>query len=263
MKYRMAILALCCALLPVCVSAQGTDNEQESAIRGRIGAQVDKKIVKGLHVALDGELRTEDNFSDVGRWQAGVSVSYKFLPFLKASVGGLYISNRNGSGEWEPRQRVYGDLMGTLKWGDWRFSLKERLQMTHREVNNKFQDVPNALALKSRIKASYKGFGAVEPYAFVELRAALNDPACTATWNGSSYTSYAFKGYSDTYLNRTRAALGVEWSLSKQHAIDFYVLNDWCRDKNIDTNKEGTKLKSLTYDRTFLTSFGIAYAFSF
>lgn len=263
MKYRMAILALCCALLPVCASAQGTDNEQESAIRGRIGAQVDKKIVKGLHVALDGELRTEDNFSDVGRWQAGVSVSYKFLPFLKASVGGLYISNRNGSGEWEPRQRVYGDLMGTLKWGDWRFSLKERLQMTHREVNNKFQDVPNALALKSRIKASYKGFGAVEPYAFVELRAALNDPACTATWNGSSYTSYAFKGYSDTYLNRTRAALGVEWSLNKQHAIDFYVLNDWCRDKNIDTNKEGTKLKSLTYDRTFLTSFGIGYSFSF
>ena len=263
MKYRMAILALCCALLPVCASAQGTDNEQESAIRGRIGAQVDKKIVKGLHVALDGELRTEDNFSDVGRWQAGVSVSYKFLPFLKASVGGLYISNRNGSRECDPRQRVYGDLMVTLKWGDWRFSLKERLQMTHREVNNKFQDVPNALALKSRIKASYKGFGAVEPYAFVELRAALNDPACTATWNGSSYTSYAFKGYSDTYLNRTRAALGVEWSLSKQHAIDFYVLNDWCRDKNIDTNKEGTKLKSLTYDRQFLTSLGIGYSFSF
>ena len=120
----MAILALCCALLPVCVSAQGTDNEQESAIRGRIGAQVDKKIVRGLHVALDGELRTEDNFSDVGRWQAGVSVSYKFLPFLKASVGGdkvkvtFQLANEGGMPADEVVQLYVHRVDSSVEWPD-------------------------------------------------------------------------------------------------------------------------------------------------
>jgi hypothetical protein len=55
----------------------------------------------------------------------------------------------------------------------------------------------------------------------------------------------------------------VEWKLNPRNSFDFFVLGDYCRDKEIDTNKEGTKLKSLTYDRKFNTSIGIGYKFSF
>ena len=264
MKNKLLLLAALCAFFPVALRAQVTDNELESAVRGRLSVGVDKKIVKGLHVALDGELRTEDSFASVGRYQAGLSVSYKFLPFLKASAGYLFIENRNSAGEWKMRHRYYGDLMAGVRAGDWRFSLKERLQLTQREVGNPYQSTPNMLALKSRLKAEYKGFAALNPYTFVELRSALNEPAVKATWNGSEWSSYSFGGYKDTqWFNRLRGALGVEWALSKQHALDFYVLADYCRDKVIDTNKEGTKLKSLSYDRLFLTSFGVGYVFSF
>ncbi len=263
MKIKFLLLTALCAAFPFLASAQGTDNELESALRGRLSVGVDKKIVKGLHVNLDGELRTEDDFASVGRYQAGLSVSYKFLPFMKASAGYIFIQNKNSSDEWKTRHRFFADLSGGVRAGAWRFSLKERLQLTQREVGNAFQNTPNMLALKSRLKAEYKGFASVSPYAFVELRTALNDPACKATWNGSEYTSYEFLGYTDTYFNRYRGALGAEWKLSKQHALDFYVLADYCYDKNIDTNAEGTKLKSLTYDRTFLTSIGVGYVFSF
>ena len=47
------------------------------------------------------------------------------------------------------------------------------------------------------------------------------------------------------------------------HALELYGLFDYCRDKAVDTNKEGTRLKSLTWDRKFLTTVGIGYNFSF
>ena len=119
--------------------------------------------------------------------------------------------------------------------------------------------------LKSRFKVSYKGFASVTPYGYVEVRNVFNDPRCSATWSTASqaYTDYSFKGYSDAYVNRIRGSLGLEWKLSKQHALDFYVLGDYCYDKNIDTNSSGTKLKSLTYDQAFNMALCIGYQFSF
>ena len=55
----------------------------------------------------------------------------------------------------------------------------------------------------------------------------------------------------------------MDWKLNKTHSFDFFVLTDYCRDKNIDTNKKGTKLKLLTYDQTLRASIGIGYTFSF
>ena len=57
--------------------------------------------------------------------------------------------------------------------------------------------------------------------------------------------------------------MGLEWKLDTRNVLDFYVMGDYCRDKNIDTNAEGTKLKSLTYDRTFRGWTGVGYTFNF
>ena len=98
-----------------------------------------------------------------------------------------------------------------------------------------------------------------------ELRNVFNDPACSATWSTASqaYSDYSFLGYSDAYFNRLRGCLGTELKVSYQSAFDFYILLDYNYDKDIDTNKEGTKLKSLTYDRKLMTSLGVSYIFSF
>lgn len=245
--------------------AQVTSGDLETDLGGRFSVEADKKLAKGLHLTVDGEVRLDNRFSELDRWQAGVGLSYKVNSYLKVGGGYLFIDKLKSSGEWSPRHRGYFDVTGGLRTGDWRFTLKERLQLTYRDASsmNVYQSTPNALALKSRLKAEYKGFQAISPYAFVEARMALNDPACTAKWNGVSYSDYAFTGYTDSYLNRIRGALGVEWKLSRLHALDFTLLGDYCYDKVIDTNAEGTKLKSLSYARSFNTIFCIGYVISF
>ncbi len=250
-------------MMPASLWAQGTDNDLETDAGGRLSVELDRKIKKGVHVMADAELRMSDNFSDIGRYQVGLGMSYKVNDWLKTQAGYVLIEDMNSSGEWNPRHRLYLDLTGTLKSGQWRFSLKEKLQLTHRRGVNAYQTTPNALSLKSRIKAEYKGFGSISPYAYAEFRTALNDPSCSAKWDGTSYSDYSFTGYNDVYLNRVRSAVGLEWKLDKKNSLDFVAMLDYCHDKNIDTNSKGTKLKSLIYDCTLMPQIGISYKFSF
>lgn len=263
MKRKVCCLLM--AMLPVAGFAQGSVNDLETDLGARINLSVDKKVAKGLHLVADGEMRMNDNLSSLGRYQAGLGMTYKISPVFKVGAGYVLIEKMNSSSVWKSRHRFYVDAGATLHAGDWRFSLKERLQLTHREVKNAYQDTPNSLALKSRFKVSYKGFRGVTPYGYVELRNVFNDPACSATWSTASlsYSNYSFPGYTDAYVNRVRGSLGAEWKLSKQHTLDFHILGDYCYDKNIDTNAGGTKLKSLTWDQAFNTSLCIGYRFSF
>ncbi len=261
MKRTILTIAALALFLPV--FAQGTVNDLESEFGARISAGADYKIVKGLHLTAEGEFRTRDNFSDVGRLSAGAGLTYKVNDWLKIGGGYVFMAHHKSSGSWTPRHRAYADATLSYKTDLWRFSLKERLQYTHKEVNNTYQTNPNTIALKSRLKVSYRGAGDFTPYGFIELRTVLNDPSCSATWDGSSYTNYSFTGYNDVYFNRYRLGLGTEWKLSKQHAFDFFILADYCYDKEIDTDSEGETLKSLTYDQTFAVSAGIGYVFSF
>jgi len=265
MKTKLLIACALLAAFPVFTRAQGTTNDMENDFGARVSVSVDKKLMKGLHLEASGEARMSENLSDFGRYQAGLGISYKISSTFKVGAGYNFIQVKNSSDEWKPRHRFYVDGMVGFRSGYWRFSLKERLQYTHREVNNKFQKVPNSLALKSRFKVSYKGAGVLEPYGYIEIRNVFNDPACSATWSTSSqaYSDYEFLGYNDAYVNRLRGCLGIEWSPNKIHGFDFFVLGDYYYDKEIDTNAEGTKLKSLTYDHGMNIGLGIGYTFNF
>lgn len=268
MNKRTALFLILLAAFPGLSRAQGTDNDLENDFGARVTVTADKRIVKGFHWTVEGEARMSDNFGNFGRYQFGTGLSYKISPYLKVGVGYLFIQKKDIEDdlvEWKPRHRFYGDVMGSYRTGAWKFSLKERLQLTHREVGNPYQNTPNSLTLKSRLKVSYDATPSLTPYAFVEARTVFTDPACSAVWNasGQTYSNYEFLGYKDTYFNRLRGSVGLEWALNKTHGFDFYVLTDYCRDKDIDTNKEGTKLKSLTYDRKLNVALGIGYTFSF
>ena len=264
MGKRLIIACMLLAASTFVSRAQGTDNDLENDLGARFSVSADKKIVKGFHWTVEGEARQDDNLGNFGRWQAGTGLTYKISPWLKLGAGYIFIQKKNSESVWNPRHRVYGDAMFTLRSGAWRFSLKERLQLTHRDVNNPYQDNPNLLGLKSRFKIAYKG-PVLTPYGYVELRNVFNDPACAAVWSTASqtYSDYSFIGYKDAYFNRVRGSLGLEWNLGDRSALDFFLLADYCRDKDIDTNAKGTKLKSLTYDRKLNCGIGIGYTFSF
>ena len=247
-------------------SAQIGDVDEGSDFGARISATVDKKIVKGLHLNLGGEVRLEDNFGTLGRYQGELGVTWKPFKAVKLGAGYVIMENRSDAGNWKLRHRIYTDASVTFGSPLWRFQIKERLQLTHKDVNAyKHQTTPNSLALKSRFKVSYRGFTGVTPYGYVEARNVFNDPSCTAVWSTASevFTDYQFTGYDHAYFNRLRGCLGAELDLDKHNSLDFYLLTDWCKDKEIDTYSDGTRLRSLTWEHAFNGAICVGYKFSF
>ncbi len=254
---------------------------QDVEFGGRASVGIDYKIKKGLHLTFEEEIRADENFAELNRLQTSLGLTYKPVSWLKLGMGYTLINpyktdkqlddDSSYTGFWAPRHRVYGEITGYYKLGDFQFSLRERLQFTHNAdaSANVYQSNPNALALKSRIGVKYKGWTMVEPSLSFEVRTALNDPWGTTSGSlqtnksGKTYYAYTPSGYTHVYNNRYRVNLGAEIKLTKQHSLKPYVLLDALGDYEIDTNSEGTRLFSAAYNDYFMVTVGIGYTFSF
>jgi len=253
-------------LISAVAKGQTPAAETDYDLRGRASVGIDWKISKGLHLNSGYELRASDMMSNIERHQLNVGIQYSPITHLDIGAGYYYIGQYNSEKAFQPNHRLYLDLIGSFKFGVWKLSLRERIQMTHKTYDfNRYQKTPNLVELKSRLKLAYKGLIHLEPYAFVEMRNCFNGPSFNADYDETSekYSNYEFLGYSDAYINRLRGALGVEWNINAKHTIDFKLMSDWCKDKSIDTNAEGTKLKSYSWKQALKTSLSVGYVFSF
>ena len=279
MRKVLLILAL---LLPAAAFAQETVDEGTS-FGARATVEADAKLAKGLHLTAHEEFRWYSGDEDILRFYTGIGLEYKVLPFLK--VGGEYeYINRlkhdedDNANEWSVRHRGNFFLTGTWKTTDWQFGLKETFRMTYRPGDfNTLQSPRTALALKHKASVKYLGWGSVVPFAAFEVRNTLNDAAYSgthhpgATKNVDKYTDEKFLGYNHAYVNRLRAQVGVTVKFDKHHELDFYLLGDRYKDKEIDTNREGSAswqenglvLKSIEWRTGNLISAGVGYKWSF
>ena len=272
----LAILFTAALLLPMALKAQ-TDVALDPELGGRVSLSVDKKITKGLHITLEEEVRFDNNFGSLDRLQTTLALNYKVHPNIKLGLGYALINGYGTKSESfkNPRHRFLADATGTLHLGNWNLSLKERFQVTRRTGDfNVYQNPQNALTLKSRLKAQYKGFGKVQPYTYFEVRNYLNAPVIEAAYDGSVYVNlddfseegeagWFLTGFNGGYVNRLRGALGAEIRLDKRNTLDFYILGDYVMDKEVDANAEGTKLKSYTKETGFRGWIGAGYEFAF
>lgn len=257
------------------------DEDDSDAFGVRFSGEADYRIMDGMHVNVSEELRFLGGAGLFDRSYTQVGFSYKFFDFLKAGVSYTAIAVHKSDTtildteettvhllEW--RHRVSGDLSATIKAGQWRFSIRERIQGTYRmcELNN-YQQPQMSWVLRSRLKVAYK-FRSVplEPYAYLEPRLCLNGAKWSVESLGDDYKEADFLGHKDVYFNRYRGAIGLEWQLTKRNFLDFYLLYDHLYDKNIDAKKEGSKkgimLKTpITDYSTNRVSLGVSYKFSF
>ena len=265
------------AAIPFGTRAQ-TDVDLDPEIGGRLSIGLDKKIVKGLHLSLEEELRWDDNFSSFNRLHTTAALQYKVLPYLKVGVGYALInpySSSSGAFK-DTRHRLMLDATGTVRFGLWQLSLKERFQITHRTGDfNIYQNPTNLMALKSRLTLKYKGFQRWTPYVYFELRNTLNAPVISALYNSTYgvYMTYSgsstgeagwfLEGFDGCYVNRLRGSLGTEYKIDRHNTLNLYVLLDHVSDKVVDANASGTKLKSYTHEQGFVGQIGVAYEYSF
>lgn len=280
MKKLLLILAL---LAPFAAWGQ--------SLGGRASVGVDCKVFKGFHVTAEEEVRTGDSFSTLGSLRTSVGVSYKPMKYLKVGLGGTLINpfktgkslsyedtdgeklTTSYTGFWAPRYRAFADVTGYLPLGDFQFSLRERLQLTHNAdlSLNPYQSARNALALKSRIGVKYKRLDWLEPGLSFELRTALNDPWGTVsgaeqtTDSGKVFYDYTPAGYTHIYNNRYRFNLEADFKPARHHTLTPYVLFDIVSEYSVDTNKAGTKLFKATtgYTDGLFFQIGLGYVFSF
>lgn len=253
-----------------------TDVELDPEFGGRLSVSIDKKLARGLHVSLEEEIRMDNNFGSFDRFHTTLGLSYKVNDYLKLGVGYAMINpySSSNSAFKGSRHRLMLDATGSLRFGDWRLSLRERFQATYRSGDmNEYQNPRTALTLKSRLKLSYKGLRRLEPYAYVELRNTLNAPVISASYDGTNYLTSALSQYgeagwfidswSGVYVNRVRGSVGFDYRLSKASSIDVSLMADRIMDKVVDANAEGTKLKSYTRETGFVGWINIGYSYSF
>ena len=217
--------------------------------------EAEKKIDKQWSVSLEGELRRRDDAKTNNRWSRGLGVDYKIAKWVKASAGYslLYDNTKRISysdqedvddGDfdevgmpkkcaqyWAPRHRFNVSLTFDKKlFGDFRFSLRERWQYTWRPehtVSERWSYLDEAYdgkaktyggsgknVLRSRLQVEYDRKGlSLTPYANVEF------------WN-------AWK------LQKTRYTVGLDWKLSKQHAVGaFYYYQKVNDDDDLEPNR--------------------------
>ena len=286
MKKVLLMLAL---LLPAAAFAQETVDEGTN-FGARATVEADAKLASGLHLTAHEEFRWYSGDEDILRFYSGIGLEYKLLPFLKVGAEYEYINRlkhltdtkKDGTvteeDEWSVRHRGNFFLTGTWKTTDWQFGLKETFRMTYRPGDmNLYQSPRTALALKHKASVKYLGMGSVIPFAAFEVRNTLNDAAYSGTYhpgatkNADIYTDEQFLGYNHAYINRLRAQLGVTVKFNKHHEVDFYLLGDHYKDKDIDTNREGSAswqenglvLKSIEWRTGNLISAGVGYKWSF
>lgn len=281
MKNWIYYLMTFCVLLTGSQFSAYADDDDSESFGLRFSAEADYKIMKGMHVYVSDELRLLGGSDLVDRNYAEVGFSYKFNDHLKAAVSYTAISvfktevtmpdteviTTNWT-EW--RHRVTGDVTGSFKLGQWRFSLRERIQGTYkmRELNN-LQQPQMGWVLRSRLKVAYKfRVVALEPYAYFEPRLFLNGAEWSQEAEGPDFEDAVFLGHKDVYFNRYRGAVGLEWKLNKRNSLDVYCLYDYLYDKDIDARKEGSlKGQVLKAPVTSVTgtrvSIGLGYKYSF
>lgn len=262
---KKVLIFLAALALPFAASAQ-----VNFGVRASAGADV--KIQKGLHFNVEEEIRTDSDGLDNLRTSMGVS--YKLNKMIKLEAAYTLINPYKASAGYfnYPRHRISAGITGSYKYGDWQFSVRERLMMTHRTGTfNEYQTTRNSVVLRTRVGAKYKGFDKVEPYGYFDLKTVLNDPWGTTSGNlsqtnsGKYYYAYTPGSYNHAYNCRYRINAGADIKLSKKHEFTPFVLLDFCSDYEIDTNSEGSRLFTETTgwnDYTCL-SIGLSYKYSF
>jgi len=253
MNNRNIIMAMLAALAALASPSAFAGEDDTEGVGSRVSVEVDKKLAKGFHISLSEEARFVD-FSAFDRTYTTLGLSYKVNPYLKFGASYTAIGVNDTEFEWRHRGNFYVTEM--FRAGDFKFNFREMFQATYKAYEiNTYQKPQTALALRARFKVSYDIPNChLEPYAAFEARYFLN---------GAYWENQAFVDHSDAYINRLRGNIGVEWNISKKHALEFYGLYDHLMDCEIDSNKEGTKLKSIENVTSNRVSIGVGYKFSF
>lgn len=164
-----------------------------------------------------------------------VALGYTPIQYLKLETG--YTLRLLGDKGWSDpneflRHRAFFSVTGKYKYGNWRFSLRERLDINCRTDSvNRYEKNPVALEMRHRLHIGcYIPGKPVQLYGHVELINTLNRPT-------EYLNHYITNEKFGQYLCDARLQLGVRWRLDKRNTLSLSYRFDYNYDRDLNITK--------------------------
>ena len=285
MKRYFGLLALMCLALPVAAYEFSDDVDKtdrtSQVVELRQSASADFSISKKWDIGMREELRevaydsgntpTAYFSKSYTTLEAGWKClsytdaynNYKYNMKLGAGYTLRYLNQklRDEDGNLQSpskylRHRPFVTLTGSVNFGTVKLTLRERFIADCRTDSVNVMEKPQCyMELRHRLTADFRIPGKTyKPFTYIELANTLNQPSC--------YDNSGVRLYGGQYLSAVRAKVGLEWKLSKQHALVFAYAFHYGQDREVNIKKSG-KINRLYMDKTFRHVISIAYEFGY
>ncbi len=240
------VFVVLCVLRVQAVSVKSDTTTSVQSVETRVEAAFTKKLPYHLSVGIEENIAARvyetDKTAYFRRSSTTVWLGYAPIEYVKLEAG--YALRLLGDKGWSDpnefiRHRAFLSVAGKYKVGNWRLSLRERIEMNCRTDSvNRYETNPIALRLRHRFHVGYFIPGKpVQVFANVELINTLNRP--------TQYLNYYIKDeHFGQYLSDARFQIGTRWRINRRNTLSLSYRFDYNydRDLNITKNKGNIEL---------------------
>ncbi|MDR2679937.1 MAG: DUF2490 domain-containing protein [Tannerella sp.] len=194
------------SVLAVTVSAQ---NAKETDGGAAFAFELEKGYSRFFSLSVEEEVRLISNSTGFDRSVTNLGANFTFFGGkLKTGAFYAFMYLYNNDYLYEPRHRVYLNVIYKETFASVTLSWRGRLQATYRDENRGAYRVNPKYVLKNRLQAEYSIWGSPwKPFLSCEPANDLNDPESNAP-------------------TRIRYQGGVSWRLNRTDHMDFFIRFD-------------------------------------
>ena len=264
MKRLVGIVFVVLIVLPLWATGKVKSDETKTAQFAELRARLDftKQFKYGLSLNINERISSRLYETDKSAYfrhsYTTLALGYEPIQYLKLETG--YTLRLMGDKGWSDpneflRHRAFLSVTAKYKYMNWRFSLRERVDMNCRTDSvNRYEKNPIALEMRHRVHIGYYIPGKpVQVYGNIEVINTLNRP--------TEYLNYYISNEKfNQYVCDARLQLGVRWRLDKRNTLSFAYRFDYNydRDLNITKNKGNIELtRTHTYGHVIILAYDL------
>ncbi len=276
-RFLLLTILFCCGLTTYAAKLKYDSTAVSQTFETRISADFTKHFRQKITLGFSEEIRLQF-FNQVAKSATGssataytlnetpdyfrrsyttLSLGYKPIDYL--GINAAYTLRLLGNKDWNDpkefiRHRATLALTGHIQANQWKFSLRERLDINCRmDSVNTDEKAPVDLRLRHRLHASYDIMGKpIRLFLNFELINTLNAP--TDYLNAVTGKDYG------QYLSDIRTELGVRWRLDKRNTLAFSYRFNYSNERDIDISKSAKNIR-LWQEKGYGHIFAINYEF--
>ncbi len=220
MRLRIFLVMLSCTLLQQTLHAQYNDAGLW------VSAGAEKKITRKLTASLSSELRFNENWAELGKWNTDLGGEYKLLKEVKVGLFCRFIADRRLDNSYNFKHRYFGDLSIKHKFGKITATYRFRYQAQFRDYNEGDDWTSASKYMRNKVTLKYDMKHRLTPTVYGELWTDLQEHMI------DNYRIYG----------------GMAYEINKRHSVEGgYLIN---RQVNIE-NPITSYVVALNYQFSF------------